>query len=519
MDRRDFLSRASFGLAAALAPALARAVPSAAAGGQTTSKRDLVVAQAFDLTSLDPHASTLASDWRIAFNVFDTLIRRHPDGTLHPGLATGWRRTAPTTWHLTLRPDVRWHDGSRFTSVDAKYSLDRTYDPTVQAARLLGSWWTQAIERTEAPDPATLVIHTRWPDLLMPARLASCAGAVVPWGYIDRVGFKAFNERPVGSGPLRFVSRENGDRCVLHANPDYWGGRPDVDRVVFQAVPDHGRRADLLLRGAADLIVPLAPEHGPRVGSGPSTQVAGVLYAGLYVLAVNVWVAPLNNSLIRQALSLAIDRETIVKELWRGRGLVPSGPIPRGDDVHDPSRPPLPYDPGAARERLRRAGYRGEAIHFETTAGMIANDRLMAEAIAEMWEDVGVKVVLDVIDIEARHRKNRQQAFKGVWWSDPTSIIRDPDGMMGRLLSSGQPHDYWRHDEFDRLAGVARSSGDERTRAETYRKMTAIFLEENPWIVVLQPMEDYGLRRYVEFTPSPDQQFELRRFNFRMRRA
>jgi peptide/nickel transport system substrate-binding protein len=519
MDRRGFLSRASFGLAGGLALALAPSAAAPSIGVQTTTKRDLVIAQAFDLTSLDPHASTLASDWRVAFNVFDTLIRRHPDGTLHPALASTWKRTAPTTWQFTLRSDVRWHDGARFTSVDAKYSLDRTYDPTVKAARLLGPWWTQAIERTEAPDPATLIIHTRWPDLLMPARLASCAGTVVPWAYIDRVGFKAFNERPVGSGPLRFVSRSKGDQCLLDANPDYWGGRIDVDRVVFQSVPDPERRVDLLLRGAADLIVPLAPEHGPRVASGPSTQVAGVLYAGLYVLAVNVWVPPLNDPMIRQALSLAIDRETIVKELWRGRGVVPNGPIPRGDRLHDPSLRALPYDPGAARERLKRAGYRGEAIHFETTAGMIANDRLMAEAIAEMWEDVGVKVVLDVIDPEARHRKNRQQAFKGLWWSDPTSIIRDPDGMMGRLLSPGQPHDYWRHDEFDRLAIAARSSGDERARAEAYRKMTTIFLEQNPWIVVLQPVEDYGLRRYVEFTPNPDQQLELRRFNFRMRRA
>ena len=149
---------------------------------------------------------------------------------------------------------------------------------------------------------------------------------------------------------------------------------------------------------------------------------------------------------------------------------------------------------------------------------MIANDRLMAEAIAEMWEDVGIKVALDVIDVEARHRKYQQRTFKGVWWSDPTSIIRDPDGMMGRLLSPGRPHDYWRHDAFDRLASAARSGADERVRAEAYRKMTTIFLDENPWIVILQPMEDYGLRRYVEFTPSPDQQFDLRRFNFRMRR-
>jgi peptide/nickel transport system substrate-binding protein len=514
MDRRGFLSCAALGLAAGMAPTMVRR-----AAAQTTSKRDLVVAQSFDVTSLDPHGSTLSNDWRVAFNLFDTLVRRHPDGTLHPALATAWRRTAPTTWQLALRPDVRWHDGTPFTSADAKYSLDRTSDPGVKAARILGSWWTAAIERTEAPDAATLIIHTRWPDLLMPARLASCVGSIVPWAYVDRVGFKVFNERPIGSGPFRFVSQTRGDRCVLDANPDYWGGRVDVDRVVFQSVVDHARRADLLLRGAADLIVPLAPDDRARVAAAPSTRVASVLYAGLYVLAVNVWVAPLSNPLIRQALSLAIDRETIVKELWRGRGVVPNGPIPRGDAAHDASRPPLPYDPGAARQRLKQAGYRGETIHFETTAGMIANDRAMAEAIAEMWEDVGVKVALDVIDTAVRHQKNRQQAFKGVWWSDPTSIIRDPDGMMGRLLSPGQAHDYWRHDEFDHLAVAARRSADESARAAAYREMTRIFLEENPWIVVLQPIEDYGLQRYVEFTPSPDQQFDLRRANCRMRRA
>ena len=389
----------------------------------------------------------------------------------------------------------------------------------MKAARILGAWWRQALERTEAPDPSTLIIHTRWPDPLLPSRLASCAGSVVPWEYIDRVGFKTFGEQPVGTGPLRFVARTKGDRCVLDANPDYWEGRVDVDRVVFQSVPDPGRRLDLLLRGGADLAVPLAPDHAPRVAANPTTRVASVFYAGLYVLAVNVWVSPLNDPLIRQALSLAIDRETIVKELWRGRGIVPNGPIPRGDDLHDPSLRPLAYDPGAARDRLRRAGYRGETIHFETTAGMIANDRPMAEALAEMWEDVGVRVALDVIDIETRNRKNRQQQFKGLWWSDPTSIIRDPDGMMGRLLSPGQPHDYWRHDEFDRLAVAARRSDDTRARAEAYRRMTAIFLDQNPWIVILQPVEDYGLRRSIEFTPSPDQQLDLRPSNFRMRRA
>src|SRR5262245_27145883 len=330
MVRRDFLSRASVGLAAALTTRLAGEARGSSASTSTT-KRDLIVAQAFDVISLDPHRSTLTPDWRVAGSVFDTLLRRRPDGTLHPALATDWKQTAPTTWQFTLRTDVRWHDGTRFTSVDAKYSIDRTFDPSVKAARILGPWWRQGLKRTEAPDATTLIIHTRWPDPLVPARLATCAGPMVPWAYIDRVGFKGFDERPVGSGPLRFVSRSKGDNCLLDANPDYWDGRIDVDRVVFKAVPDHGRRVDLLLRGAADLIAPLAPEHSPRVAANPSSLVAGVLYAGLYVLAVNVWVPPLNDPTIRQALSLAIDRQTIVKELWRGRGVVPSGPIPRGD--------------------------------------------------------------------------------------------------------------------------------------------------------------------------------------------
>jgi len=106
VDRRGFLSRASCRLAAAHPARIPRAASSASPGTRTTSKRDLVIAQAYDLTSLDPHASTLSSDWRVAHNVFDTLIRRHADATLHPALATTWKRTAPTTWRLADFPPI-----------------------------------------------------------------------------------------------------------------------------------------------------------------------------------------------------------------------------------------------------------------------------------------------------------------------------------------------------------------------------------------------------------------------------
>jgi peptide/nickel transport system substrate-binding protein len=514
LSRREFLGRATLlGVGAAAADRLLDAVPAAA---QTTQKRELIVGQGGDVALFDPHMSTSSNEIRVSFNIFDNLTSRHPDGQLHPGLATEWKSTAPTTWSFKLRQGVKWHNGDPFSSADAKFSVERTYDPAVKARV---STVFPTIERIEAPDPVTLVIHTKNPDPLLPARLAFYGGQIVPKKYLEQVGADTFNQKPVGTGPVRFASWVKDDKTVLEANPDYWGGRIDVDRVVFRPLPETAPRIAALLKGEVDAITQVPPDQGDRIASNPTTRVAGALYAGLYVLAVNSKVPPLNNPLVKQAMSLAIDREAIVKELWRGRGIVPNGPIAKGDNHYDATLPPLSYDPREAKERLKKSGYKNEPIHIETTVGYTANDKPMSEAIAAMWKDIGVNAVVEVVEYSVRAQKNREKTFKGLWWSDPTSTLGDPDGMMWRLLSPGGPQDYWRHPEFDELGNAARFSLDEKFRGEAYKKMTRIFLEHNPWIVVIQPYEDYGLQKYVEFTPNPNQQFEIRRFNFRMRRA
>jgi peptide/nickel transport system substrate-binding protein len=517
VTRRDFMRRAgALGIAAAGSGSLLDALGPRAAAGQTTQKRELVVAQGGDISKFDPHFSTSANDIRVSFNVFDNLTARHPDGKLHPGLATEWKATGPTTWTFKLRQGVKWHNGDPFTSADAKFSLERTYDPAVKT--MVSTVFT-TVDRVEAPDPATLVVHTKKPDPLLPARLAFYGGQIVPKKYLEQVGNESFNAKPVGTGPVRLGSWTKDDKCVLEANPDYWGGKIDVDRIVFRPIPENAARVAALLKGEIDAMVLLTPDHYDRVNQGPATRAAGALYAGLYVLAVNSKNPPLNNPLVKQAMSLAIDRQAIVKELWRGRGIVPSGPIAKGDNHFDASLPPLAYDPKEARERLKKAGYKNEPVYIETTVGYTANDKPMSEAIAGMWKDVGLNAVVEVVEYSVRAQKNREKTFKGLWWSDPTSTLGDPDGMMWRLLAPGGPQDYWRHPEFDELGNAARFSLDEKFRAEAYRKMTRIFLEHNPWIVVLQPYEDYGLQRYVEFTPNPNQQFEIRRFNLRMKRS
>src|SRR4030095_10326084 len=226
-----------------------------------------------------------------------------------------------------------------------------------------------------------------------------------------------------------------------------------VDRWIMRPIPETAPRVAALLKGEVDIITQLPPDQSDRVNANASTQVAGALYGGLYVLAVNSKVPPLDNPLVKQALSLAIDRAAIVKELWRPRGIVPSGPIAKGDNHFDASLPPLAYNPKEARERLKKAGYKGEEVFIETTVAYVAQDKAMAEAIAAMWKDVGVNVKVEVIEYSVRAQKNREKTFKGMWWADPTSTLGDPDGMMWRLLGPGGPMDYWRGGEGDGRGG------------------------------------------------------------------
>jgi peptide/nickel transport system substrate-binding protein len=512
LTRRDLLKGAA-ALGAAAAVPLTAGGPALA---QTTQKNELVTAQSGDVSKFDPHFSTSSNDVRVSFNIFDNLVSRHPDGKLYPSLATEWKLEGQTTWRFKLRQGVKFHNGDPFTSADAKYSIERTYDP---AAKTMVATVLATIERVEAPDPSTLVVTTKKPDPLLPARLAFYGGQIIPKKYVESAGNDAFNAKPVGTGPVRFTSWVKDDRAVLDANPDYWGGKIDMDRWIMRPIPETAPRIAALLKGEVDAITQLPPDQEDRVAANASTRLAGALYAGLYVLAVNSKRPPLDNPLVKQALSLAIDREAIVKELWRGRGIVPSGPIAKGDNHFDASLPPLACNPAEAKERLKKAGYKGEEIFIETTVAYVAQDKAMSEAIAAMWKDVGVNVKVEVIEYSVRAQKNREKSFKGVFWSDPTSTLSDPDGMMWRLLGPGGPQDYWREAKFDELGNAARFSVDEKFRGQAYKDMTKIFLEHLPWLPVIQPYEDYGIQKYIDFTPNPNQQFEIRRFNFKFRRA
>jgi ABC-type transport system substrate-binding protein len=136
-----------------------------------------------------------------------------------------------------------------------------------------------------------------------------------------------------------------------------------------------------------------------------------------------------------------------------------------------------------------------------------------------MWRDVGVNAKIELIETSVRAQRIRERSRKGLLWIEPASTLGDPDGMIWRLISPGAIFDNWRHPRFEELGNAARFSVDEKFRGEAYREMNALFLEHFPWIPVLRPIESYGLQKYLEWRPYPNQQIELRSLNFRFRRA
>ena len=125
------------------------------------------------------------------------------------------------------------------------------------------------------------------------------------------------------------------------------------------------------MAGEADLVTNVPAEQIDVINRSGRARVDGALFNGLHVLAVNSQVPPLDNPLVKQALSLAIDRDSIIRTVHRGQGVVPSGLIAQGDFGFDATLPPLEYNPDRAKLRLQAAGYRGEPIVLETTQGYL----------------------------------------------------------------------------------------------------------------------------------------------------
>jgi peptide/nickel transport system substrate-binding protein len=368
--------------------------------------------------------------------VGDTLLRSDPTTRQPgPGIAESVTTSADfLTTTIKLRDDVPFHDGyGNVTAEDVKFTIEQYLGPTSdqgnQMKAILAAVQDDPVKNIEIVSPTELVIHSAEPSILLMVALSN--GSIANAMYIQSKKYweedpaKAL-EHPLGTGPFKFVSSTPGVEVKLEAVPDHWRQTATYQNVTFQIIPDDAARLSAVQSAAADFaVIPpsLAREaknSGIKVLSVPDYANMTMIYGGQHPGTsesaadpdafdpTSPWIqadAPEKGQLIREAMSLAVDRAAILEAVLAGEGTLVPGPIlawPKIPSSLDPSWTVPEYNLDLAKQKLAEGGYPdGFPLTFQIYENRPGNGQAdVGEAVAGYLEALGLTVTRQLITDE-----------------------------------------------------------------------------------------------------------------------
>lgn len=465
---------------------------------------ELDIGRASSVGAMDP--GFLREPATVVDNVFDTLVGRDAAMRLVPGLALSWTALDPTTWEFRLRPGVSFHNGEPFTAEAVKFSLDRVLDPAAHAPTLS---YISTVAGVDVVDGLTVRIRTEGPDALLPTRMSRYPAYIVPPGYVARVGSAAFARQPVGTGAYRVTEFVPDDHVTLEANAGYWRGKPAIDRVVWRTIPEATARVAALMAGEVQLIEGVPVELAPALAADPDLDLVQAKGGLTVYLGLKMADKPLDDPRVRQALSLAIDRPTIVAGLLQGFA-TPSGTQAGPFDFGYKAEPVPPYDPARARALLAEAGYpNGFSIRMQVPRHY-ANSAELGQVIAQEFAAIGVNAALDVPEWSVYSQQvpaGQQAPIYNLAWGSTQTL--DADASLYPILHSGQPYSTAAMPAMDKLLDEARATLDPAQRAAAFARAQDLAASAVPLLTLYQEDAIYGKRKAVTFTGRPDARISL----------
>lgn len=447
-------------------------------------------------------------------NAFDPLIQKdysQAGAVFSPGLATEWEQTSPTTMEVTLRQGVKFHDGSEMTADDVVFSFHRIIDELTPEYKSIKTQFFGNFAKVEALDTYKVRFTTHKPEPLFEILLNAQQGYIVPKTYImgltgdpavaEIADFEAFALKPVGTGPYKIAAFQPGENLTYARFEDYFGDKAPLDGFEMRRIPEMATRLTALANGEVEIITNVPPDQLATIESTPNLRVEGAVTPLFHVVIFNAMNPKLEDRRIRQALSLAIDRDLLNEALWLGKAVVPSShTYAQYGELYMPELDTFEYDPEKARALLAEAGYDGSPIRFDTDAVYYTNGLLAAQAIKEMWAEVGVNMELNVTnewgDLANLETRN---------WSNPM-YFADPAGSYGTMWAPGGARigNTWQPNEaYQGLWDRFRYSTDIAERKAAYAEIMAYVKEEAPVLPLYQPYESYGVSSKVEWKPLP----------------
>ena len=401
-------------------------------------------ARAGDSLTLDPHAQNEGPTSALAHQIMEPLVMRDMEGTIVPALATEWgvSEEDPNVWTFTLREGVTFHDGATFDSADVKFSLERAMTPDSDYKELLAS-----VAEVRAPEPLLVDIVTDGHNPLMPANLTGLFIMDQEWSEANNATkvqdyeggedtFAAKNAN--GTGPYKLVSREPDVKTVLTLNEDYWGKDEfpmQVTEIIYTPIQNAATRVAALLSGEVDFIQDVPVQDLQRVADADGLDVRTAPQNRVIFFGMNVGdedlandniegANPLADVRVREAMSMAINREAIQKVVMRGQSQ-PAGMLsPPYVNVWTAERDASSKtDIPAAKALMEEAGYgEGFSIQLDCPNDRYINDESICQAAVGMFAQIGITANLDAKP-KAQHfplLSNLETDFYMLGWGVPT---------------------------------------------------------------------------------------------------
>ena len=539
LRRRDLLARGGWllgasaivGLAAACgtgqppaAPTSAPAAPTSAPAqpaatqapakpaptvGSASAPTRVTVAQGVDPTVLDPDMHRETPTQNVIRHIYDALIDRDADGKLTPGLAESWKFSDDTTLELTLKKGVTFSNGEPFNAEVAKYNLDRVTGKLAGAKPTLNAANYASIDAVNALDATSLQIKLKKPNLVLLRYLRD--KYMVPMQYTKDSGFDALVEKPIGTGWYMLKEWTKADHLTLVANPSSWHGKPNIDEVVFRPIPENATRVAELRTGNVDAIVNVPPDQVDTLKAEPNVDVRSVPSARITGVFLNsLDSAPLKDKRVRQALNYGVDVESISKNVMNGFATPVSTWAASFFVGYDATGKRYGYDPARAKQLLADAGYaNGFDVELLTPSGRYLNDVQVVQAIAGMFEKIGVRTKINAVEfgVFAKMTQDRTipDMFFAAWGNAPWDIY---DTLIA-LVRTGGIFSWYSNPMVDDLVDKAGSTSDDAKHADYLKQALQLIQEDASHIFLYQQQDLYAANKRLKWQPRSDETIDM----------
>lgn len=496
----------------------------------------LVIAVGADIVSLSTHGSNDVPSSNVQENIYETLTRLDENQQLQPGLAEKWEEVDETTWDFYLREGVKFHDGEELTAEAVKVNFERLKDPRIGSPR---AFLLDQVTEVEVVDTYVVRLHLEYAYAPLLSNLAHNGTAIMSPKIIeedyaqlvereendDEEGIKEgdpdayINQNPAGTGPFKLKEWAPGSHVTLERFDDYWGEKAKLETVQFKVVTEPSSRVAELDTGASHVADGIGPNNIDRVNNMDNASALQVPSVSLNYIGFNVEKEPFNDVRVRQAISMAIDKNEIIEGIYDNVGIPAIGPVAPLVFGFDESVSGLEYNIEKAKELLAEAGYPNG---FKTT--IWTNDgneqrSLTAIAVQSQLAELGIEVEIDELEWGAylERTANGEHDMFILGWSTVTS---DADYGMYPLFHSSQVgapgnRTFLKDDKLDEILQAARMETDQDERQRLYSEAQEMLVELAPMIYIMHGEHLLGVNNKLKgFSVNAQGIYQLREAYF-----